>query len=148
MNEAAEYYPKYYPAPYHGNPMVGDFKTVVICSVVSIGTAVGLFYFGRNLILNAQKDQVQKDSATDGSPATYATQFKMAFDNDNWFGWGTNNTLLFDTILTVPSKKVYAQTQAAYQKLYNRPLNTDLESELSSGEYNRFILILSRKPDN
>jgi arabinogalactan endo-1,4-beta-galactosidase len=147
MSEAAAYV-KNYLAPYPGHPDVNEFKTVVICSVVGIGTAVGMFYLGRNFIQQLQRDTVQKNNATQGDPAAYATQFKMAFENDNWFGWGTDNTLLFNTILSIPTKKAYSQVQDAYQKLYNRALNADLESELSSNEYNRFILILSRKPES
>jgi arabinogalactan endo-1,4-beta-galactosidase len=148
MNEPVIYERDRYPIPYREDFAVQKFKTVVICSVLSVGTAIGLYYFGRNFVRDLQKESVQKKNATEGDPAAYATQFKMAFDNDNWFGWGTNNTLLFDTILVIPTKKAYSQTQDAYQKLYNRSLNADLESELSSSEYNRFILILSRKPES
>ena len=89
----------------------------------------------------------EKDSLDEGDPATYAKQLKMAFDNDNWFGWGTNLKLVFQVFEEIPSKGMYKKVQSSYFDMYAKPLNSDLESELSSSEYNQMISLLSSKKD-
>jgi 5,10-methylene-tetrahydrofolate dehydrogenase/methenyl tetrahydrofolate cyclohydrolase len=69
----------------------------------------------------------------------------MAFDNDNSFGWGTNEEMVFKVFNDMPSKSMYAKVQKEYSKMYGRSLNADLEDELSSDEYNELIRILNAK---
>ena len=69
----------------------------------------------------------------------------MAFDNDNWGSWGTDEEVIFSVFREIPSKSLYSKVQRAYQSLYNRNLNRDLEEELSSDEYNEVIRILNAK---
>ncbi|MDB5274474.1 MAG: hypothetical protein JWO58_2841 [Chitinophagaceae bacterium] len=121
------------------------FKTVVTYSTLGLGTATGLFFAARFLIKKIKKQSAEKNSLNEGDPSTYARQLKMAFDNDNWMGWGTNTQLVMQVFTEIPSKSAYQKVQNAYSGLYNKSLNADLESELSSDEYNQVIKILSAK---
>jgi hypothetical protein len=122
-----------------------NFKTLVIYSTVGIGTATGLFFLGRHFLKNARANQSQKSSLDEGDPATFAKQLKMAFDNDNYAGWGTNEEMVFKVFNDIPSKSMYGKVQREYSKMYGKSLNADLEDELSSEEYNELIRILNAK---
>ena len=137
------YYPEYRPQNSTG---VNDFKTVVLYGTLGLGTTAGLFLLGRHLLKKTQVQRVENQSATEGNPATYAKQFKMAFENDMWFGMGTDEELIFETMRAIPTKSLYGEVQKAYYTLYRSNLNADLEDELTSAEYNKVISILSVKP--
>lgn len=127
------------------NTSLSNFKTVITYSALGIGTATGLFFLTRLFIKNVQKNKVEKNSLNEGNPATFARQLKMAFENDNWAGWGTNTPMVYQVFTDIPTKAIYQKVQNAYLSLYNKNLNADLESELSSQEYNQVIQILSAK---
>lgn len=122
-----------------------NLKTVVIYSALGLGTATGLFFLARHFFKKVQANQAQKSSLDDGDPATYAKQLKMAFDNDNSFGWGTNEEQVFRVFNDIPSKSMYTKVQREYSNMYGKSLNADLENELSSEEYNELIRILNAK---
>ena len=69
----------------------------------------------------------------------------MAFDNDNYAGWGTNEKMVMQVFNEIPSKSMYTKVQREYANLYGKSLNADLEDELSSEEYNELIRILNAK---
>jgi hypothetical protein len=139
------YYPernyRYDPAPTE----IEKFKTVVLYSFLGLGTATGLFFLGRHFYKKAIKDNTSKKSLDEGDPATYARQLKMAFDNDTWFGGGTDEEMVFKVFNEIPTKAAYQKVQKAYSDLYNNELTSDLESELSSEDYNKVISIISAK---
>lgn len=122
-----------------------NFKTIVVYSAVGLGTVTGLFFLGRHFINKVRANQSQKDSLDEGDPATFAKQLKMAFDNDNYAGWGTNEGMVFKVFNELPSKTMYGKVQREYSRLYGKSLNADLEDELSSEEYNELIRILNAK---
>lgn len=122
-----------------------NLKTVVIYSALGIGTATGVFLLARHFLKKAQANQAQKSSLDEGDPATYAKQLKMAFDNDNSFGWGTNEEQVLRVFNDIPSKSMYTKIQREYANMYGKSLNADLEDELSSDEYNELIRILNAK---
>ena len=124
---------------------IENFKTIVTYSAIGLGTATGLIFLSRYLYKKGRTKLIDKKSLNEGDPATYARQLKMAFDNDNWFGWGTNTKLVMQVFEDIPSKASYQKVQKAYFGLYNKNLNADLENELSSSEYNQVIQILSAK---
>jgi hypothetical protein len=127
------------------SPGVRDFKTLVVYSTLGLGSATGLFLLGRYFIKKAQANAAERNSLTEGDPASYAKQLKMAFDNDNWMGWGTNTQLVLQVFEMIPSKSSFKKVQSAYFDMYAKNLNADLESELSSSEYNQVISLLSKK---
>lgn len=124
---------------------MSNLKTIVTYSALGLGTATGVFLLIRHFYKKARKTQVEKRSLTEGDPSTYARQLKMAFDNDNWMGWGTNTELVNQVFQSMPNKATYQKVQSAYATMYNRSLTADLESELTSDEYNQIIKIISAK---
>lgn len=122
-----------------------NLKTVVIYSTLGLGTATGLFFLGRHLYKKTRANLSERNSLEEGDPATFAKQLKMAFDNDNYFGWGTNWKVVKQVFEGIPSKNMYTKVQREYFRLYNKSLNADLEDELSSDEYNELIRILNVK---
>lgn len=124
---------------------IQNLKTVVIYSTLGIATATGLFFLGRHFYKKTIANVSQKHSLEEGDPATFAKQLKMAFDNDNSAGWGTNEELVFQVFRDLPSKSMYSKVQKEYSRMYSKNLNADLEDELSSDEYNELIRILNAK---
>jgi hypothetical protein len=124
---------------------IQNFKTVVIFSTLGLGTATGLFLLGRHFYKKSQSKRSEKNSLEEGDPATFAKQMKMAFENDNYFGWGTNVEMVNKVFQDVPSKKMYDKVQKEYFRMYGKSLNADLESEMNSDEYNELIRILNAK---
>lgn len=122
-----------------------NFKTVVVYSTLGLGTATGLLFLLRHLYKKTRENISQKHSLEVGDPATFAKQLKMAFDNDNYAGWGTNEKMVLQVFNEIPSKNMYTKVQKEYANLYGKSLNADLEEELSSDEYNGLIRILNAK---
>lgn len=122
-----------------------NFEAVVLYSALGLATATGVFLLARHFIKKAQANQSQKSSLDEGDPATYAKQLKMAFDNDNYLGWGTNEEQVFQVFNEIPSKSMYTKVQKEYSNMYGKSLNADLEEELSADEYNELIRILNAK---
>ncbi len=122
-----------------------NLKTVVLYSTLGIGTATGLFFLARHFYKKTRANLSEKRSLDEGDPATFAKQLKMAFENDNYFGWGTNWDVVKQVFLAIPTKSMYSKVQREYFNLYSKSLNADLEGELSSGEYNELIRIVNAK---
>jgi hypothetical protein len=124
---------------------VNSLKNAAIGTLLATGTAAGLFFVGRHFYRQIASNISQKNSLSEGDPATFAKQLKMAFENDNYMGWGTDEEKVLAVFDQIPSKTMYARVQREYFNLYNRNLNADLEEELSSDEYNELILKLKDK---
>jgi len=124
---------------------IKNLKTVVIYSTLGLGSATGLFFLARHFYKKTRANISQKHSLEVGDPATFAKQLKMAFDNDNYAGWGTNEQMVIQVFTEMPSKSMYTKVQKEYANLYGRSLNADLEEELSSDEYNELIRVLNAK---
>ena len=107
----------------------------------------GSFFLGRSIVRGAKATSEQKKTYDDGNAAAFAQQLKMAFENDNYFGWGTDEEAIRTVIRKVPSKEFFRQVMASYQKLYARSLMADLKDELASTEYNEMLSIIAGKPD-
>jgi hypothetical protein len=122
-----------------------DLKTIVVYSTLGIGTATGFFLLGRHFYKKYQANQTERNALDEGDPATFAQQLKMAFENDNYFGWGTNYKMVKQVFNEIPSKSAYSKVQTAYARLFSKSLNADLQDELSSEEYNEIIRILNAK---
>lgn len=122
-----------------------NLKTIVVYSTLGLGSATGLFLLARHFYKKTRASISQKHSLEVGDPSTFAKQLKMAFDNDNYAGWGTNEKMVIQVFNEIPSKSMYTKVQREYTNLYGRSLNADLEEELSSDEYNELIRILTAK---
>jgi hypothetical protein len=115
-----------------------------ILGILVIG---GSFFIGRSIIRKARATTEEKKTYEDGSPATYAKQIKMAFENDMWWGWGTDEDALRRTLIAIPSKEEFRKVISSYQKLYARSLMADMKSDLTTSEYNEMLAIISTKPE-
>jgi hypothetical protein len=124
---------------------IQNVKTLVVYSTLGVGTATGLFLVARHFYKKTLANQSEKRSLEEGDPATFAKQLKMAFENDNYFGWGTNWSVVKQVFESIPSKSMYSKVQREYLRMYAKSLNADLEDELSSDEYNELIRILNGK---
>lgn len=106
---------------------------------------VGTFFLGRKIVRSLVSNREEKKTLTEDSPATYAKQIKMAFENDGWFG--TDTEKLRVVLREIPSKQVLNKVASSYQKLYNSSMYKDLSDELQSTEYNEMLAIINAKPD-
>lgn len=115
-----------------------------ILGVIVLG---GSFFIGRSIIRKARATTEEKKTFEEGSTATYAKQIKMAFENDMWWGWGTDEEALRRTVQAIPSKDEFRKVINSYQKLYARSLMADMKSDLTTSEYNEILAIISTKPE-
>jgi len=122
-------------------------KEKLTYSIVGLVVLGGSFLLGRSVVRGARATSEQKKTYEDGNAASFAQQLKMAFENDNYFGWGTDEVAIRDVIRKVPSKDYFKQVINSYQKLYARSLMADLKEELTSSEYNEMLAIIAGKPD-
>lgn len=122
-------------------------KEKLTYGIVGLVVLSGSFFIGRSIVRNARATSEQKKTYEDGNAATFAQQLKMAFENDNYFNWGTDEEAIRSVIRKIPSKDFFKQVINSYQKLYARSLMADLKDELASSEYNEMLAIISGKPD-
>ncbi len=122
-------------------------KEKLTYSIVGLVVLGGSFLLGRSVVRGARATSEQKKTYEDGNAASFAQQLKMAFENDNYFGWGTDEEAVRDVIRKVPGKDYFKQVINSYQKLYARSLMADLKDELESSEYNEMLAIIAGKPD-
>lgn len=122
-------------------------KEKLTYSLVGLVVLSGSFFIGRSIVRHARATSEEKKTYDDNNAAYYAQKLKMAFENDNYFGWGTDEQSIRDTIRKIPSKDVFKQVINSYQKLYARSLMADLKDELETSEYSEMLSILAGKPD-
>jgi len=122
-------------------------KEKLTYGIVSIVVLGGSFFIGRSLIRKARSTSEEKKTYDEGNSAAYAQKLKMAFENDFWFGWGTDEASIRRVIRLVPSKDEFKNVINSYQKLYARSLMMDLKDELTTSEYNEMLAIIAGKPD-
>ncbi len=115
--------------------------------IVGLVVLGGSFFLGRNMVRGARSTGEQKKTFEDGNAAAFAQQLKMAFENDNYFEWGTDEESIRSVVRKIPSKDEFKKVVNSYQKLYARSLMADLKNELAASEYNEMLAIVSGKPD-
>jgi hypothetical protein len=122
-------------------------KEKLTYGIVGLVVLSGSFFIGRSIVRNARANSEQRKTYEDGNAASFAQQLKMAFENDNYFGWGTDEEAVRSVIRKIPSKDYFKQVINSYQKLYARSLMADLKDELETSEYNEMLSIIAGKPD-
>lgn len=120
-------------------------REIILYSMGSILLVGGTFFVGRKLVRDAFKKHEENNSVEDGSIASFAKSIKMAFDNDGWVG--TDEEALRKILISIPSIQAFNSVVKSYQKLYNKSLMTDMESELNVSEYNEMLAIINGKKD-
>ena len=132
-------------AVYDGRPRI-NMGSQLTTALIATGAGIGVFLGIRGVVRNFKKNIREQEALVEGSPATFATQLKLAFENDNSFGWGTNEELLFSNLEAIPSQSMFRKVQRAYRDLFSRNLSADLKSELGSEEYLLALEIINSKP--
>jgi hypothetical protein len=122
-------------------------KEIITYSLLGVVVLGGSFFIGRSLIRKARSTNEERKTYEEGNEATFAKQLKMAFDNDMWFGWGTDEEAIRKTLRAIPSKEVFRKVISSYQKLYAQSLMKDMQEELTTTEYNEMLAIIAAKPD-
>ena len=122
-------------------------KEKLTYGIVGLVVLSGSFFIGRSIVRGARATSEQKKTYEDGNAAAFAQQLKMAFENDNYFNWGTDEESVRSVIRKVPSKAFFKQVISSYQKLYARSLMADMKDELATSEYNEMLAIIAGKPD-
>jgi hypothetical protein len=122
-------------------------KEKLTYAIVGMVVLSGSFFIGRSIVRNARATSEQKKTYEDGNAAAFAQQLKMAFENDNYFNWGTDEEAIRSVIRKIPSKEFFKQVINSYQKLYARSLMADMKDELATSEYNEMLAIIAGKPD-
>jgi len=122
-------------------------KETITYSLLGVIVLGGSFFVGRSMIRKARSNNEERKTYEEGNEATLAKQLKMAFDNDMWFGWGTDEEAIRKTLRAVPSKEYFRKVINSYQKLYARSLMKDMQDELTSTEYSEMLAIINAKPD-
>jgi hypothetical protein len=125
----------------------GQRKFIASLSVVLGVSIVGLiaFYFVNRKIKKVRASKEEKKSFGGDKHATWAKQFKQAFDNDGW--WGTDVPLVRSTMRAIPSKEDFDKVIQSYKVLYKGAnLIEDLSDELTKMEYQEMLAIKNAKP--
>lgn len=128
----------------HNDFTLKEKLTYGIVGLVVLG---GSFLMGRSIVRGARSTSELKKTYEDGNAAAFAQQLRMAFENDNYFEWGTDEEAIREVIRKVPSKDFFKQVINSYQKLYARSLMGDLKNELALTEYNEMLAIIAGEPD-
>jgi hypothetical protein len=127
-------------------PMI-DNKTGKIIAYVLAGSIVA--YIGYRIYLNVRAKQAQKNSYDPAKPESFAQEFRMALENNNWMGWGTDNTVIRQTLLKIPSKDFMLEVVNAYARLYKgASMMAEIKSDLKTGEYQELLAIIGGKPQS
>lgn len=122
-------------------------KEKLTYGIIGVALLGGSFFIGRNLIRKARAVSEEKKTYDETSAASYAQKLKMAFENDIWFGWGTDEDSVRTVIRAIPDREEFKKVMASYQKLFSRSLMLDLKNELTTTEYNEMLSIISGKPE-
>jgi hypothetical protein len=124
-----------------------DNKTGRVIACV-VGGAVAI-YIGYRIYLNINAKQAQKNAYDSEKPESYAQEIKLALDNNNWLGWGTDNNAIRQTLTRLPSKDFMRKVVNAYASLYKgKSMMADVASDLSTSEYQELLAIIEAKPQS
>lgn len=118
-------------------------REVLLYGMGSLLLLGGTFFIGRKLVRDAVKKNEENTSVDEDSVANYAKSIKMAFDNDGW--WGTDEDALRNVLTKIPSKEIFEKVMKSYQRLYNKSLMAEMQSELNTSEYNEMLAIINSK---
>ncbi|WP_299221286.1 hypothetical protein [uncultured Aquimarina sp.] len=111
---------------------VGKTTTSIL---LAVGLGAAAFFGIRALVKKFKRDIREGQALIEGNPANFAIRLVMAFENDNAFGWGTDEESLFRTLEQIPTATMMRKVRRAYRDLEGRNLAADLQSELTTEEF-------------
>ena len=124
-------------------------RDVIMWTGIGIGVlGVGVlgFHIIRKQVRESKAHITENKAFGDNKHATWAKQLQLAFENDMFWGMGTDEELVRKTMLAIPSIQDYEKVEKAYQKLTKGgSLAEDLASELSASEYSEMLAIKRQK---
>lgn len=94
------------------------------------------------------KPEKRKDVGKQQGYDTYSWAKRInAAINYNWlgFGWGTDEEAIKAVFMDMPTKRAFAQTATAYQKLYGTNMKADLKADMD--DLNTYLKIIWAKPE-
>jgi len=109
--------------------------STTISVLLTTGLGAVAFLGIRALVRKFKRDIREGQALEEGNPANFAIRLVMAFENDNAFGWGTDEESLFRTLEQIPTASMMRKVQRAYRDLEGRNLAADLQSELTTEEF-------------
>lgn len=126
--------------------VVSDNRSKLVNGLLIVGGAYLVYRVGKKIITNMNKNAVQ-NQADDKPSVRQAMTFRTAM-NPSGISWlmstdGTNEELIFDTAKQVTNLD---EVSSNYKDLYQSNLLDDLQRELSSEDYSKFLTIVSINP--
>ena len=124
-----------------------DHPKRLLVGGVAIGVGGFLLYkLGRKIITNMQ--QRSTENLADDSPEVRQAMSLRSAMNPSGASWmmsfdTTNTTALFDTAKQI---KNLDEVSSAYRKLYDDDLLQDVQKELSTSDYQKFLTMVSSNP--
>ena len=116
----------------------------IVLGVSAVG--IGVFYFAKKKIQEANSKKEESNSFGKDNHATWAKQFRQAFENDGW--WGTNVPLVRQTMRAIPSKEDFYKVEISYKKMYKGAnLIQEMSDELTQLEYQEMLAIKNAKSE-
>jgi hypothetical protein len=128
----------------HERDSSARFKNYVLWSILGTAAAGTVIYLGWKLATDKISNLENRGSLDNEDPAYYAKQFKIGFDNNNWYGSDTETVR--QAMLSIPSKDFFEKVAQSYHRQYKSSLYKDLESKLKSTEYREMQAIYKIKP--
>ena len=116
--------------------------TILLATGLGAITFLGI----RALVKKFKKNIREGQALEEGNPANYAIRIQMSFENDNAFGWGTDEEALFRILEEIPTESMMRKVGRAYRDLTGRNLAADLQSELTTQEFAIANEIINTKP--
>ena len=116
--------------------------TILLATGLGAVTFLGI----RALVRKFKKNIREGQALEEGNPANYSIRIQMAFENDNAFGWGTDEEALFRILEEIPTESMMRKVGRAYRDLTGRNLAADLQSELTTQEFAIANEIINTKP--
>ncbi|WP_010181375.1 hypothetical protein [Aquimarina agarilytica] len=116
--------------------------TILLATGLGAVTFLGI----RALVKKFKKNIRESQALEEGNPANYAIRIQMAFENDNAFGWGTDEEALFRILEEIPTESMMRKVGRAYRDLTGRNLAADLQNELTTQEFAIANEIINTKP--
>lgn len=126
------------------------YATYVGVTILGLGALTGGYFLIHNAVKTArvkkQQEVIEERGLDAGAPEGWAKRIKMAIDNDNAFGWGTDEEAIYQVFRELPNKRAYTLVQRAFKTLYKVDLNAAIQDELDSKEYATVMAIYNKKP--
>ena len=123
---------------------VQDNQSVLIKGALIAGGIYLTYRVGKNLIAKVNKNNAQKN--TDDKPEVRQAMSLRSSVNPSGYSWMKSfDTTNVDTVMEIAKTITNLdKVQKAYKDLYQDNLLDDLQSDLSTGEYEAFLNIISR----